>query len=47
MFSGTKAKISQQVNDRVTAPIKTALTISLAALLIAGLALIVAAGHAR
>ena len=46
MFDKTKARINQQVEDRVTAPVRTALVISLTALVIAGLALVMAVNRA-
>lgn len=46
MFEKTKAKIETQLNDRVTAPIQTSLIISITALIIAGIALMVATNRA-
>ena len=42
MFEKTKGKIDTLVNDRVTAPVRTSVVISVTALVIAGIALIVA-----
>lgn len=47
MFDKTKARISQQVNDRVTTPVRTSVIMSLTALLIAGIALVIAVNRAR
>ena len=41
MFEGTKKKVNTYVNDRVTAPVHTAIVISVAAFLIAGIALVI------
>jgi len=46
MFEKTKDKVDTLLNDRVAAPIKTSLAISLAALGVAGLALLLAWGAA-
>jgi hypothetical protein len=43
MFEKTKAKVNTQINDRITAPIHTAVIISVAAFLMAGIALIIVA----
>lgn len=42
MFSKTKAKVDTLLNDRVVAPTRTALVISITAFIIAGIALVVA-----
>jgi len=47
MFDKTKSKIDTLVNDRVSAPIKTSVIISITAFVIAGLALIVAVNNAN
>jgi hypothetical protein len=44
MFDKTKAKISTEINDRITNPIRTAVVISVAAFIIAGIALVISAG---
>ena len=46
MFDKTKNKVDTYVNDRVTAPIRTAVIISVAAFIIAGIALMVAVKNA-
>ncbi len=46
MFDKTKQRISEQVNDRVTTPVRTSLIIATAAFIIAALALIVAVHRA-
>ena len=46
MFDKTKDKVNVLVNDRVTAPIRTSIVISVAAFLIAGLALILVVRNA-
>lgn len=46
VFEKTKKRIDTAINDRITAPITTAVIISVAAFLLAGLALIVAHGKA-
>jgi hypothetical protein len=40
MFEKTKGKVDTLINDRVSAPIKTSILISVAAFIIAALALI-------
>ena len=40
LFDKTKAKISQQIDDRVTSPVRTAIVISAAAFIMAVIALI-------
>ena len=42
MFEKTKGKIDTLVNDRVTAPVRTSVVISVTALIVAGIALMVA-----
>ena len=42
MFEKTKAKIETQLNDRVTAPVQTAVILSITALIVAGIALMIA-----
>ena len=42
MFDKTKAIINEQINDRITSPVRTAVMIACAAFLMAGLALIIA-----
>lgn len=46
MFDKTKAKFLTQVNDRVTAPVRTSITIAVAAFIMAAIALILAVRHA-
>lgn len=46
MFDKTKAKVDTLINDRVTAPTRTAVVISIAAFIVAGIALILAASRA-
>jgi hypothetical protein len=41
MFDRTKARISTEVNDRITNPIRTSIVISVVAFIMAGIALIV------
>ena len=41
MFDKTKAKISEQINDRVTSPVRTSITIAVAAFIMAAIALII------
>ena len=43
MFEKTKGKIDTLVNDRVTAPVRTSVVISVTALILAGIALMIAA----
>jgi hypothetical protein len=40
MFEKTKARINTQINDRVTAPVRTSLIISIVTFLVAGIALL-------
>lgn len=40
IFDKTKAKISTQINDRVTNPIRTSIIIAVSAFIMAGIALI-------
>jgi len=47
IFDKTKARISEQINDRVTAPVRTSVIMSTAAVVIAALALVVAVKNAR
>lgn len=47
MFKGTKEKVDTFVNDRVNAPIRTAIVISVAAFIVAGIALIVVVANAH
>lgn len=46
MFDKTRARINQQVEDRVTAPVRTSVVLSLAAIVIAAIALIVTVNRA-
>lgn len=46
VFDKTKDKVNTLVNDRVTAPIRTSIVISVAAFLLAGLALILVVRNA-
>ena len=46
MFDRTKDKVNTLVNDRITAPVRTAVVISIAAFIIAGLALLLVVTHA-
>jgi hypothetical protein len=46
MFDKTKDKINTQINDRITAPIHTAVIISVTAFIMAGLALMIAINKA-
>ena len=45
MFDKTKAKAETFINDRVTAPVRTSVAISITALIIAAIALLVAVGR--
>jgi hypothetical protein len=47
VFDKTKAKVDTLINDRVNQPIKTSIAISVAAFLIAGLALILVVKNAN
>ena len=47
MFDKTKAKAELYINDRVTAPIRTAIVISVAAFIMAGLALVIVVHNAN
>lgn len=47
MFDKTKKKVDTLVNDRVVAPTRTAVVISITALILAGLALVVAVSYAN
>jgi hypothetical protein len=47
LFSKTREKVDTLVNDRVVAPTRTALIISITAFIVAGLALIVAVNNAN
>lgn len=42
MFEKTKGKVDTLINDRVVAPTRTAVAISIVAMILAGIALIVA-----
>ena len=44
MFDKTRGKIDLLINDRVTQPVKTAVLISCAAFIVAGIALLVMVG---
>lgn len=46
MFEKTKGKVDTLINDRVVAPTRTAVVISICAFIVAGIALIVAVNHA-
>ena len=46
VFDKAKAKIATEINDRVTNPIRTSIIISVAAFLMAGIALILVVRHA-
>lgn len=46
MFEKTKGKVDTLINDRVVAPTRTAVAISIVAMILAGIALIVAVNHA-
>lgn len=46
MFEKTKAKANTFVNDRVTAPVRTSMVISICAFIVAGLALMVVVANA-
>jgi len=46
MFEKTKKKVDTLVNDRVVAPVRTAVVISIAAFIVAGIALILAVHNA-
>jgi len=45
MFDKTKAKVNTQINDRITAPVHTAVIISVAAFIMAGIALLIVVGR--
>jgi hypothetical protein len=45
MFDRTKAKVSAEVNARITHPIRTSIVIAVTAFIIAVIALIVSVGH--
>lgn len=47
LFQKTREKVDTLVNDRVVAPTRTALVVSLAAFIVAGIALMVAVGNAN
>lgn len=46
MFEKTKGKVDTLINDRVVAPTRTAVAISIVAIVLAGIALIVAVNRA-
>lgn len=46
MFEKTKGKVDTLINDRVVAPTRTAVAISIVAIILAGIALIVAVNRA-
>lgn len=47
MFEKTKGKVDTLINDRVVAPTRTAVAVSLVALIVAGIALMVAVSNAN
>lgn len=47
MFDKTKSKVDTLINDRVSAPIKTSVVISVCAFIMAGLALILVVRNAN
>lgn len=47
MFEKTKGKVDTLINDRVVAPTRTAVAISLVAIIVAGIALMVAVSRAN
>lgn len=47
LFPKTRQKIETQLNDRVTAPVKTSVILSITALTVAVIALMVAVGNAN
>jgi hypothetical protein len=47
MFEKTKGRMDTLINDRVVAPTRTAVLISIAAFIVAGIALIVAVNRAN
>ena len=46
LFSKTRAKINQQIDDRITSPVRTGIVISVTAFIIAVIALITAGKNA-
>jgi hypothetical protein len=47
MFGKTKGKVDTFINDRVSAPIRASVTISVCAFILAGLALMIVVGRVR
>lgn len=45
LFEKTRGKVDTLINDRVVAPTRTAVVISIAAFIVAAIALIVAVNH--
>lgn len=45
MFDKTKAKVSTEINDRITNPIRTSVVISVLAFIMAGIALMLVVRH--